>query len=393
MLLERKLFKPIRSYLETKEAIIITGMRRTGKTSLLRFIYERIPSTNKIFLDLENPLNQKYFEETNYDKIKSTLEFLGLDFRQKVYLFLDEIQLVRNLPRVVKYLIDQYKIKCFLTGSASFYLRNLFTESLVGRKYIFELFPLDFEEFLLFKNSKIKLPERKSKIARPIFDTISNLYDEYIYYGGFPEVVLKTNFAEKKKSLEDIFTSYFQLEILRLGDFRKNEVIRDLILLLLERIGAKLDINKISSELGISRITVKQYISFLEGTYFIKLVRPFSRNRDTEIRKIAKVYFCDSGLVNHFSKINEGSLFENNIFQNLRMRGEINYYQKKSGVEIDFILNKETGIEVKINPTENDVRRLEKISKEIRLKKFKIFTKNYPSNLDKMKNVEFGFFI
>lgn len=393
MLLERKLFKPIWSYLETKEAIIITGMRRTGKTSLLRFIYERIPSTNKIFLDLENPLNQKYFEETNYEKIKSTLEFLGLDFTQKIYLFLDEIQLVRNLPRVVKYLIDHYKIKCFLTGSASFYLRNLFTESLVGRKYIFELFPLDFEEFLLFKGSKIKLPDRKSKITKPIFDTISNLYDEYIYYGGFPEVVLKTNFEEKKKSLEDIFTSYFQLEVLRLGDFRKNEVIRDLILLLLERVGAKLDINKISSELGISRITVKQYISFLEGTYFIKLVRPFSRNRDAEIRKMPKVYLCDSGLVNHFSKISEGNLFENNIFQNLRMRGEINYYQKKSGVEIDFILNKEIGIEVKINPTENDLRKLEKISKEIKLKKFKIFTKDYPSDLSKMKNVEFGFFI
>jgi len=393
MLLERKIFKPIWSYLETKEAIIITGMRRTGKTSLLRFIYERIPSTNKIFLDLENPLNQKYFEEINYEKIKSTLEFLGLNFTQKVYLFLDEIQLVRNLPRVVKYLIDHYKIKCFLTGSASFYLRNLFTESLVGRKYIFELFPLDFEEFLLFKGSKIKLPDRKSKITRPIFDTISNLYDEYIYYGGFPEVVLKTNFEEKKKSLEDIFTSYFQLEVLRLGDFRKNEVIRDLILLLLERVGAKLDINKISSELGISRITVKQYISFLEGTYFIKLVRPFSRNRDTEIRKMPKVYLCDSGLVNHFSKISEGNLFENNIFQNLRMRGEINYYQKKSGVEIDFILNKEIGIEVKINPTENDLRKLEKISKKIKLKKFKIFTKDYPSDLSKMKNVEFGFFI
>jgi len=393
MLLERKIFKPIWSYLETKEAIIITGMRRTGKTSLLRFIYERTPSTNKIFLDLENPLNQKYFEEINYEKIKSTLEFLGLNFTQKVYLFLDEIQLVRNLPRVVKYLIDHYKIKCFLTGSASFYLRNLFTESLVGRKYIFELFPLDFEEFLLFKGSKIKLPDRKSKITRPIFDTISNLYDEYIYYGGFPEVVLKTNFEEKKKSLEDIFTSYFQLEVLRLGDFRKNEVIRDLILLLLERVGAKLDINKISSELGISRITVKQYISFLEGTYFIKLVRPFSRNRDTEIRKMPKVYLCDSGLVNHFSKISEGNLFENNIFQNLRMRGEINYYQKKSGVEIDFILNKEIGIEVKINPTENDLRKLEKISKKIKLKKFKIFTKDYPSDLSKMKNVEFGFFI
>ena len=244
MLIERKIFRQIESYINSKEAIIITGMRRTGKTSLVRFIYEKIPSSNKIFLDLENPLNQKYFEETNFEKIKLTL---------------------------------------------------------------------------------------------------SPLHDEYIRFGGFPEVVLKISFEEKKKSLEDIFTSYFQLEVLRVGDFRKNEVIRDLILLLMERVGSKLDINRISFELGISRITLKEYISFLEETYFIRLVKPFSRNIDTEIRKMPKIYMCDSGLANHFSKINEGSLFENNIFQNLEIRGEVNYYQRKSGVEIDFILNIEFG--------------------------------------------------
>ena len=393
MFIERKIFRQIESYINSKEAIIITGMRRTGKTSLIRFIYEKIPSSNKIFLDLENPLNQKYFEETNFEKIKSTLEFLGLDFTKKAYIFLDEIQLVRNLPQVVKYLIDHYKIKGFLTGSASFYLKNLFTESLVGRKYIYELFPLDFEEFLLFKGSKLKLPDRASAITKPVFDTISPLHDEYIRLGGFPEVVLKTSFEEKKKSLEDIFTSYFQLGVLRVGDFRKNEIIRDLILLLMERVGSKLDINRISSELGISRITLKEYISFLEGTYFIRLVKPFSRNVDTEIRKMPKIYMCDSGLANHFSKINEGSLFENNVFQNLEIRGEVNYYQRKSGAEIDFILNKEIGIEVKINPTKNDLRKLEKISKEIRLKKFKVISKNYPSDLAGKKNIEFGFFI
>ena len=389
MLIERLLYKQIKPYFVSPEAIIITGMRRTGKTSLLQFIYEQIDSSNKLFLDLQNPLNQKFFEETNYEKIKSELEILGLDFTKRPYLFLDEIQLVKNIPSVVKYLIDHYKLKCFLTGSASFYLKNLFSESLSGRKYLFELFPLTFKEFLLFKGSKIILPEDSKSITKPIFDSLSNLYNEYLLFGGFPEVVLKNSVEEKKKSLENIFSSFFQLEILILGDFRKNKIIRDLIMVLMERIGSKLDVQKLSQELGISRPTLYEYLSFLEGTYFLALIKPFSKSKDVEIRKTPKVYLCDSGLSNYFAKLNEGILFENNIFQNLRIKGEVNYYQKKSGAEIDFILNKKTAFEVKISPREADLKKLKKISRELGLKKFKIISKNY----SQLENICYGFML
>lgn len=389
MLRERALYSQIKPYFSSPEAIIITGMRRVGKTSLLQFIAEKIDSTNKLFLDLENPLNQKYFEEENYEKIKSQLAILGLDFNQRTHIFLDEIQLVKKLPSVVKYFIDHYQVKFFLTGSASFYLKNLFTESLAGRKYLFELFPLTFREFLLFKKSKIVLPKDGAIITESIFQNIANLHDEYLLFGGFPEVILKKSIAEKKKSLEDIFSSFFQLEILRLGDFKKNKTVRDLMLLLMSRIGSKLDIKKLSSELGISRPTIYEYLSFLEDTYFIKTIRPFSKSKDLEIRKMPKVYLCDSGLANHFAKLDEGILFENNIFQNLRMQGEINYYQRKNGLEIDFILNKKMALETKIKPIEADVKRLERISRQLGLKEYKIISKNYSP----LKNVQYGFLI
>jgi len=389
MLKERLLFNQIKKYIDSPEAIVVTGMRRVGKTSLIRFIYDKIDSNNKIFLDLENPLNQKYFEEENYETIKSTLEFLGVDFTKKSYLFLDEIQLLKNLPSVVKYLIDHYRVKCFLTGSASYYLKNLFTESLVGRKYVFELFPLNFKEFLSFKESNIKLSDNLKIISRPIFNTISNLYEEYLLFGGFPEVVLKINASEKKKSLEDIFTSYFQLEVLGLGDFRRNNKIRDLILLMMQRVGAKLDIKKLSRELSISRPTLYQYISFLEETYLIKTIKPFSRGKDIEVRKIPKVYLCDCGLANNFARLDEGALFENSVFQNLRIKGEVNYYQRKSGVEIDFILNRDTAIEVKINPSKQDLKKLLNITSEIGIKKSFIVSKKY----SELENTQYGFFI
>jgi predicted AAA+ superfamily ATPase len=130
MIKPRPIIDRIRPYYDSPEAIIVTGMRRTGKTTLLRLIFSQINSANKIFLDLENPLNRRYFEESNYEKIKSTLEILGLDFTIKANIFIDEIQFVRTLPSIIKYLIDHYQAKFFLTGSSSFYLKNLCSESL-----------------------------------------------------------------------------------------------------------------------------------------------------------------------------------------------------------------------------------------------------------------------
>ncbi len=390
MIKPRIILEKIKPYYDSPEAIIITGMRRTGKTTLLNFLYDQIDSKNRLVLDLENPLNRRYFEEDNYELIKSSLEVLGIDFTKKPFIFLDEIQFVKNLPSVVKYFIDHYQVKFYLTGSASFYLKNLFNESLAGRKYIFELFPLTFTEFLKFKGVSLKIPENSHDVSRPIFDTFAPLYEEYILFGGFPGVVLKSNVEEKKKALEEIFSSFFLLEIIQLGDFRRNEVIRDLMLLLMQRVGAKLDIQKTSKELAISRPTLNEYISFLEGTYFIKRIRPFTKGKDTEIRKMPKVYLCDTGLASHLARLDIGSLFENSVFQNLRLRGELNYYQRKGGSEIDFILDKEEAYEVKINPQESDMRRLKVIAVDLDLKAYKIVSKNYCRGSG---NVIYGFMV
>jgi len=381
MIIERQIYKEIKKYLTSPEAIIITGLRRTGKTTLIKYIYEKVNSTNKIFLDLENPLNQRYFENDNFEQIKFTFETLGLNFNKKTYIFLDEIQLVRNIPNIVKYFIDHYNVKFFLTGSTSFYLKNLFSESLAGRKYIFELYPFNFQEFLLLKQAGIRLPSKHSKITSSIYQTLIRHYEEYMIYGGFPQVILKESVEEKKKVFEDIFSSYFQLEVKQLGDFRKISKIRDLIILLYSRVGTKLDINKLSQEINISRPTIYEYISFLEGTYFIKLVKPYSKNKDIEIRKTPKIYACDSGLLNYLVNLDKGRIFEQNIFQQLINKGEVNYYQKKSGQEIDFILDKKISFEVKLTPTQSDLNRLKRLSSAIDIKNYKIISYNF-SNLD-----------
>src|SRR6266508_2854652 len=148
MLFERQIFKKLKGEIEAKEITVITGMRRVGKTTALQYLYDLVESENKVLLDLENPINRKVFEEVNYDSIWNNLKQFGITDSQKAYIFLDEAQNLPELSRVAKYLYDHFEVKFFLTGSSSYYLRNLFLESLAGRKIVFELYPLNFSSYL-----------------------------------------------------------------------------------------------------------------------------------------------------------------------------------------------------------------------------------------------------
>ncbi len=372
----RTLFKPIIARVDVSNAIVITGMRRVAKTTLIKQVYDSIDNKNKIFLDLENPINQKYFEEENYEVTKYQLEVLGIDFSKRGYIFLDEIQFVHNLPSVVKYLMDHYQSKFFLTGSSSFYLKNLFSESLAGRKIIYELFPLDFEEFLQLKESKLIVPKQ---INEAIYRTVIPLYKEYIEFGGFPGVVIKQSLEEKREALNEIFTTYFNKEVLNIGGFRNNQVVRDLMLLLINRVGSKIDVQKLSKELGVTRITINEYLAFLEGTYFISLISPFSTNKDVEIRTAKKVYLCDSGLVSSLGDVPFGNVFENAIYHQLRLKGVVNYYQRKSGVEIDFMLDRQSAWEVKTKADSYDITKLQKLAKTVKINTVNVISFEYSS--------------
>lgn len=358
---------------------MVTGMRRVGKTTLLKHFFAKTGSPNKIFLDLEDPLNQAVFEKKNYQQIKVALEQQGLDFSKPGFIFLDEIQLAPALPSVVKYFYDHYQIKFFLTGSASFYLKNLFSESLAGRKYLFELFPLDFEEFLWFKNLAYKLPAFEEKVDQTTYGLFAPLMEEYLSWGGMPEMALTESPSEKEQLLRDIFSSYFQKEVQALGDFRKNEIVRSLILLLSQRVGQKLDIKRLSSELGVARSTIYEYLEFLVGTYFISLI-PALGKVDTALRKQRKVYFLDTGFFSFLTKPPAGSVFENVVFMNLRLFGGLSYFQKASQ-EIDFVLRpspeRKAAFEVKETATPADIKRVEKIARKLGIRSAFVVSKEF----------------
>ena len=364
----RKIYPRLEAHLATPQVTVITGMRRTGKTTAVKHLMEKITSKNKIYIDLERMDNRRIFDQENYDVILNSFGQLGLDIKQKSYVFLDEIQLVKNMPSIIKYLYDTYQIKFIVTGSSSYYLKNLFSESLAGRKKIFELYPLDFSEFLTFKNTPHKDEAFSSKRFGPAeYERLRGYYEEYISYGGFPKVVITNNIAEKKELLFDILDSYINIDIKTLADFRGLDNVSKLLKMLSQRVGTKLDYAKISRLTGISREAAMNYIDFFEKTYIIFRVPVLANNPDREIVKAQKIYFCDNGLLDILSDLSGGTKFENAVFNQLRHHGKIQYYSLKNGKEIDFILDGKIGFETKETPTEQDQRRLDNLCQDARI--------------------------
>ena len=153
MIYPRKIQKELNKCVSGPEIVVLTGMRRVGKTTIYQSLFDKLETENKAFFDLENPIVQKIFEEQNYDNIVINLKEYGIRPDKKAYIFLDEIQAMPEIVKVVKYLYDHFGFKFFLTGSSSYYLKNLFSESLAGRKFVFQLKPLDFDEFLYVTTS------------------------------------------------------------------------------------------------------------------------------------------------------------------------------------------------------------------------------------------------
>lgn len=362
MFIPRAILPKLEQEINKKEATVITGMRRVGKTTLLNHLSEKITSKNKYIFDLENPLHRQVFEEENYDNIWNNLAQYGISNKEKAYLFIDEIQNLPEISSAIKYLYDHFDVKFVLTGSSSYYLKNLFPESLSGRKIVFEIFPLTFSEFLLFKGKEKQQMsnfKEKSVVKNKInYELYKGFYKEYIEFGGFPSVVLEENQERKRILLEEIFTSYFEKDAKNLADFKDMAKLRDLILLLIPRIGQRLEISKLASSLLLSRETVYNYLYFLEQTYFISLLPKFSGSIDRQSAGGKKLFICDSGVANALGKLSLGQQFEQSIFQNLHTTHKLQFYSKDGKSEIDFIIDEREALEVKITASLQDIEYL-----------------------------------
>lgn len=369
MYVDRAIYPELKRHLDRPQMTVLTGMRRTGKTTLVKQLMKESSISQQLYIDLERIDNRMLWAETNYETIIVALSQRGLRFEEPVLLALDEIQLVPNLPSVLKYLYDTYGIKFILTGSSAYYLKNRFTESLAGRKKLFEIYPLTFGELLTFRGVRATALswEEAARFVPAEYERLKSYYEEYIHFGGFPEVVLAEAAADKLDLLSDILSSYINFDILTLSDIRDPANLYKLIKLLAVRIGTKLDIAKLTSFTGLARQTVENYLDLLEQSYLIRTIPVLAKSPDREIVKARKLYFLDNGLAALAGDLGSGPRFENAVFNQLLPRGPVAYYQLKSGREIDFILDQRTGLEVKETAAEGDLRQVESLGKNIDL--------------------------
>jgi len=366
---DRSLFPHIKSALSDNRVIVITGMRRVGKTTTLRWLLDQVPSDNKLYMDLERLDTRAVFEEQNYELILNYFRNIGLDTSKPLTIALDEIQYVPNLPSVVKYLVDQHGIKFLLTGSSSFYMKNYFSESLSGRKVVYEMFPLGFGEFLDFK----QVPYRRRSTWEEMrfdpfeYERLKNYYNEYIEFGGLPSIVLEPRVEVKREILQDIFSSYINIDVQAMADFRKINELQLLLKALAIRIGNKIDITKLSQIVGISRPTLLSYLEFLEKTYVIYQLPSFA-GVDRSIALGKKLYFLDNGIASILGNPGEGALFENAVFNQLRSYGTLAYLSRGNQYEIDFVLSSadgaSIGMEAKYHPVDSDDQKLKRIAEK-----------------------------
>jgi hypothetical protein len=355
----------LKDALGDQRAVVITGMRRVGKTTSLHWLLEQVNSKNQIYLDLERLDQRTVFQENNYDLVINFLRNRGLDLNQPMTVALDEIQYVPNLPSVVKYLSDNYQIKFLLTGSSSFYLKNYFTESLAGRKVVFEMFPLTFGEFLGFRGVTYRTREQfdEMRFDPYEFERLKDYYEDYLIYGGLPSIVLEERPAARKEMLNDIFSSYINIDVRTLADFQKIGELQKLLRVLALRIGNKVDMTKLASVVGISRPTLNQYLEFLEKTYVVARL-PAYAGGDKPSSLAKKLYFYDNGIAGILAQVGEGALFENAVFNQLKRFGDLAYVAKGNEYEVDFVLQQDVPVafEVKYHPTSSDHEKLLRIA-------------------------------
>jgi uncharacterized protein len=217
-MLLRELFFRIKTQLYHKNAIVITGMRQVGKSTLMRLLFNEFEG-KKLWFDLDNPLDQLMFENIDYNAIYRELaNSAQLNPGERLLVCIDEIQNLPEITKIIKYLID-HSVKFIVTGSSNYYLRNLFPESLSGRKFLYVLPVLTYREFLYFKGhlTSDQLTQNIDEAIKPKPKTTiiktKELYGEYLEYGGFPEVVLTPDKETKHQVLKNIFASFFEKDI------------------------------------------------------------------------------------------------------------------------------------------------------------------------------------
>ncbi len=361
MIYKRQISEEIIKFLFEDEIIVLHGARQVGKTHILYWLQDFLKQQKQevFYIDLEDSRNQRTLDlgvSEFIDLLKE--EGVNLSKNKKSYIFIDEIQYLKNPSEFLKLIADHHKyLKLIVSGSSSFEIKSKFKDSLVGRTINFEIFNLSFYEFWLFRTGK-EFPLSSLTIKKT--EEIRLMYKEYVLFGGYPKIALTDSVEMKEKRLQQIIDTYIRKDIRELANIVDLDSFNKLLEILASQSGQMINITELSNTCNIAKQTIKKYLFILEQTYIIKLVRPYYSNLRREIKKTHKVFFYDTGLMQMLwlktlQKEIIGNVFETSIFIELTKKygtQSLYYWRTKDKKEIDFVLNNKNKlipIEVKLN--------------------------------------------
>lgn len=372
----------------TEQITVITGVRRSGKSTIMlqyikQLIDKKVNPKNILYVNFED----LRFKEISLDLLNRIYE-VYLEYVQptsKPYIFLDEVHKVKSWEKFARTMHELKKAFVFVSGSNAKLLFGEIASVLTGRHLDLTVFPLDFEEFLLFKKIEIKdvldLVSKRYKIK--------SLLSEYIKNGGFPLVSLKT---QKKELLQAYFEDIINKDIIENHPIDNVTKLKSLAKFYLTNVGRRVSFNRISKFLGLSLDTIERYSYYLEEAYMIYFIKKFSYSLKEQEKTMAVVYSIDNGLRNllgfTFSK-DSGWLYQNTMANSLIKKygkESLFYWMSNTKEEVDFVVKEKNKIKQliqvcydtsDIEVKEREVKSLLKASKELKCKDLNIITEDY----------------
>ncbi len=355
--IQRTLEKDVKHFLDTPEIIAIIGPRQCGKTTLLYHIAENLNSKKVRFVDFEDRDELRLFTEDI--KAFAQLNVNGID-----YVLIDEFQYAAEGAQNLKYLYDHFPAKIIITGSSATELSVKTIRYLVGRIFVFNLYPCTFQEVLQFKDSALEnLFSQNTELGAEVIHRINRYYVDYLVYGGYPRVVVSDTSNEKETVLKNIFNTYLLKEIKEILNYSEEFKLTKLIQALSLQIGNLVNHNELSSLTGFRYAELLDAMNILEKTFVVARSTPFFTNKRLELVKAPKFFFVDPGFRNmaikNFLPVaarpDAGALNENFVATELIKHGyDLHFWRSKSKAEVDFIVeNKGETIPVEVKTSLN----------------------------------------
>lgn len=334
MIIREKYLKKMIDSKDTEFIKVITGIRRSGKSTLLLMFKEYLlkngeKKENIIHINFESGLydNIKNYQDL-YQYVKEKIK------NNKIYLLLDEVQNVDSWEKAINAFKVDFDIDIYITGSNAYLLSSELSTLLSGRYIEIKMYPLSFKEYLIFN----KYDE----------NNLEDKFNEYLKYGGLPAITLIKNNDELILSyLNDIYNAIVKKDIIDRNNIKDIALLENIIKYLFSNVGSPISSNKISDYLNSNKIvqkanhqTIDNYLSMLEKSYIIYKADRTDVKSKALLKTLGKYYVSDSGLRNiilGFRNINEGHFLENVVYLELLRRGYKVNIGKTSDYEVDFV--------------------------------------------------------